>query len=218
MIGIAGQKGSGKSTLTNYLVDEHGFEEIAFAGPLKQAAKLMFRLSDEDVYTQEGKARQVDISGVSLGGVDEASLMLFGDDPEARWGQSYPHLRDQLIELALDEIVGETETVRDVLQKLGTEVGRQIDEDMWIKCAAVQIERTDAPVVISDVRFPNEAEAIRDWGGDVWGILRPGCWPDAHASELTLWADFQDMVDVTFANAGPKKALFAMASTELDAG
>lgn len=76
---------------------------------------------------------------------------------------------------------------REMAQLLGTEWGRAIDPDFWLKITAVRVAALRAmhrPVVISDVRFPNEAAWIRSEGGVVWKILRPGVEPvRAHASE-----------------------------------
>lgn len=40
--------------------------------------------------------------------------------------------------------------------------------------------------VVTDVRFPNEAERVLDLGGEVWEIVRPGLESDGHASEIPL--------------------------------
>lgn len=77
---------------------------------------------------------------------------------------------------------------RQMAQELGTAWGRTLSEDFWLKIAAAKIamySQYDSPgVVISDVRFPNEAEWVRAQGGQVWRILRPGIEPvRAHASE-----------------------------------
>jgi len=65
---------------------------------------------------------------------------------------------------------------RELLQTLGTEWGRDmVREDIWIKIAmrrASQYERSSWHVVITDVRFQNEAEAIRYAGGQVWQVRR----------------------------------------------
>jgi predicted kinase len=66
---------------------------------------------------------------------------------------------------------------RELLQTLGTEWGRQmVRDDIWIKIAmrrASEHERSGRHVAITDVRFENEAEAIRHAGGYVWRIERP---------------------------------------------
>lgn len=47
---LYGKAGHGKSTVAKYLVKKHGFQEIAFAGPLKLACKEIFSLTDNQLY------------------------------------------------------------------------------------------------------------------------------------------------------------------------
>ncbi len=68
---------------------------------------------------------------------------------------------------------------RQLMQLLGTEFGRDmIDKDIWLKVAQRRIElakdRGAAGVVISDVRFDNEAAWVDKMGGHVIRIVRPG--------------------------------------------
>lgn len=77
---------------------------------------------------------------------------------------------------------------RQLAQMLGTEWGRAIDQNLWVKIVAAKIAMFSrfepAGIVISDVRFPNEAEWIHSQGGYVWKVLRPGTDPvRAHESE-----------------------------------
>jgi hypothetical protein len=46
-----------------------------------------------------------------------------------------------------------------------------LGNDVWIKMTMRDL-RQDDRVVISDVRFPNEADAIKQLGGTVWRINR----------------------------------------------
>ena len=77
--------------------------------------------------------------------------------------------------------------VRGMLQRLGTEVGREMfGEDFWVKQALAEAKKYDN-VVLSDVRFVNEALAIQDAGGEVWRIERPGTEAiNNHISETQL--------------------------------
>ena len=61
-------------------------------------------------------------------------------------------------------------TWREAAQKLGTEWARNLDKDFWVKSTMRQIDK-DALVVISDVRFDNEAQAIIDAGGLVIKVV-----------------------------------------------
>ncbi len=55
IIGITGRKRSGKDTIGEYLVKNHGFVRVAFADALKEACKIIFGFSDEQVYGDELK-------------------------------------------------------------------------------------------------------------------------------------------------------------------
>jgi hypothetical protein len=62
--------------------------------------------------------------------------------------------------------------VRRLLQVLGTDFGRKmLGDDVWINIALSGIKSEDK-IVVSDVRFPNEAEAIKKLSGTVWRINR----------------------------------------------
>lgn len=70
-----------------------------------------------------------------------------------------------------------TVTARQIMQTLGTDWGREaVDNDLWVKVGIVKARSVLAEgdsVVIDDLRFPNELEAIRAAGGEVWRINRP---------------------------------------------
>ncbi len=69
--------------------------------------------------------------------------------------------------------------VRRLLQTLGTEVGRRIDPDMWVKELVKRADRHEHTVT-TGIRYPNEADAM-----DVLiHVERPGVGPlNGHSSE-----------------------------------
>lgn len=77
--------------------------------------------------------------------------------------------------------------IRALLQLLGTEVGRQmLGENVWVDYAMKSIQDADN-IVFTDVRFKNEAQAIKDAGGSVIRIERDGVGPaNEHISEHDL--------------------------------
>lgn len=83
-------------------------------------------------------------------------------------------------------------TLRDVLQRFGTEAMRDtFGHDFWVNRWEIEYnERIDFNVIITDVRFPNEADRIRALGGTVVHLTRPGAGlsgaSGAHASERGL--------------------------------
>ncbi len=77
--------------------------------------------------------------------------------------------------------------VRGLLQRLGTSVGRgMFGEDFWVDYAFRDLKFSES-YVFTDVRFPNEVEAIRARGGVVWQVVRPGVSAvNGHVSESAL--------------------------------
>lgn len=96
--------------------------------------------------------------------------------------------------------------VRRLLQVFGTEVGREIfGQNFWVEQAFKRAKEYER-VVFSDVRFPNEAQAIVDNGGQVWRVQRENHKPvNAHSSETAMdnWR-FDDLI----LNAGSLNDLF----------
>jgi hypothetical protein len=80
-------------------------------------------------------------------------------------------------------------TPREILQRVGTECFRNtFDSDIWVKAALREVDAKWYDYVITDVRFPNEATAIKALGGRVFCISRanaPGL-SMAHVSESAL--------------------------------
>lgn len=134
LIGITGRAGAGKSTVARRLVERWGFEELAFATPLKHGLVVMLR---------------------------ELGLTLH-------------HVEDAALKEAPIPIADGTTTPRALLQTLGTDWGRKmVHERIWLEVMARRLERLhDANVVITDVRFANEAELLHQLGGIVWHIER----------------------------------------------
>lgn len=96
--------------------------------------------------------------------------------------------------------------MRRFLQRLGTEGGRGIlGQDVWVNEAMRRAQAYER-VVFADMRFRNEAEAIRAAGGRTIRVERPGVSPaNDHASEhdLAKWSfdlhvnnngTFEDMI------------------------
>jgi hypothetical protein len=64
-------------------------------------------------------------------------------------------------------------TPRLVLQKWGTEVARKSwHDDTWIASLENKLTRSHNDIVITDVRFPNEIQAVRNAGGIVIRVVR----------------------------------------------
>lgn len=154
-IGLMGLAGVGKDTVRQILEDEHGYQGIAFADPIREMLTELF----------------------SLAGADQA----------------YMHRRD-LKEATIPQL---GTSYRHLAQTLGTEWGRAISPDFWVRVTANRIGRMKPNTcwVFSDVRFPNEVEFIRECMGVIWRIERPGIEPvRSHASEMYVQTMQADLV------------------------
>ena len=103
-----------------------------------------------------------------------------GDDVIAR------ALEGDLKAQPLEALAGRT--ARYTMQTLGTEWGRgAMASDIWVRLAIMRANRLRAAgvaVIVDDMRFENEAQAIRDAGGKLVRITRPDAARLAgHASE-----------------------------------
>jgi hypothetical protein len=82
--------------------------------------------------------------------------------------------------------------VRRLLQRMGVEAGRNIHgENCWVSIAKRKIAATTSNVVITDVRFPTEVALIRELGGEIIRIEKPGICPvnDHPAEHQPIEAD-----------------------------
>jgi len=84
-------------------------------------------------------------------------------------------------------------TGRYLLQTLGTDWARKlITEDIWMLMLRERLvkdmDNKASPMVIDDLRFPNEATMVRELGGEVWRVNRRGFKPsnDNHSSEAGI--------------------------------
>lgn len=82
-------------------------------------------------------------------------------------------------------------TGRHLLQTLGTNWGRHhVAPDIWLRVwhQSYAVTRNTHPrIVVDDVRFPNEAAAIKELGGQVWCVHRTDAIaPPRHESEGAL--------------------------------
>lgn len=128
-------------------------------------------------------------------------------------GLSERHVHGDLKETVLPEF---GKSPRQMMQSLGTEWGRMcVCEDIWLIVAKNKVEYLMSKgysVVLTDVRFDNEAALVREMGGEVWHIQRDAAQKvNAHQSEAgvaKLEGDFllenNSTLDSLYAKIGEK--------------
>ena len=98
-------------------------------------------------------------------------------------------------------------TPREVMQTLGTEWGR---DSVYSKIWLDSWERSVCDltyVVVEDLRYLNEAELVKNRGGEIWRIKRPDYQCNGHISETEMEGIEPDL---TIRNSGSLEELHAM--------
>lgn len=193
IVGLVGLIGSGKGTVGQYLVENHGYIETSFAKSLKDTVAAAFCWPRE---------------------------LLEGDTVESReW-------REQ-VDPWWSKKLGRPVTPRWALQYIGTDVFRMhFNTNIWTWNVEKQILNHNNDVVITDARFPNEVNLLREMGGKIIWVRKPELpewydaamsqnknlsydmtkhYPDIHQSE---WAWIGTPIDTTIINDGTIKDLY----------
>lgn len=177
IIGFAGRKRSGKTTLAKYLKNEENAIIITIADFLKRLCCDLMNMSYEELNEKKDNGYTFDIV------------------PDSRWFS----LIDSRTHIGVDNIKKELQNVhitsiRQLLQIIGTDVIRKYNENWHVEKMIEEIQSysEDKLIVIDDVRFPNERDAILRLSGEVFFIVRPNSLTISnHPSETALkWHNF----------------------------
>lgn len=177
-IGFCGLKGSGKSTAANMLSEEIGNKIISFAGPLKRGTAILYDVEEID------KEKFYNLKKMPSWYTIDVAAGAYGLNS------------DDVKNILVKRLFGRGLSGRQLLQEVGTECVRDnISRTHWIDLALNKDN-----VIIDDVRFLNESDAIRSAGGFIIGIRRPGIESDGHASEQELCDNWSEIIDAEVVN------------------
>lgn len=183
---------------------ESGWEIKKFGYKLKEIALLLTGIPIQDFEKQEVKARVLGPEWIRY----ELWTEPVGDENPSRFVGQYPSREEaqtKIDALGPDDwwqwhIVEAPMTVRDLLQKIGTDCMRNhLHVNTWVNalfadykcpcnnCRPVECNRMPN-WIISDMRFPNEMEAVKERGGMTVRVVRlNNPYPSSdHASETSL--------------------------------
>jgi len=134
-IAFCGLRGTGKTTLADYLVKLHGFTRCSLAAPIKR----IIAEAPQDSH--------------------ERHQFLW------RWAEElFPGrfmLQARFATEAARALAAERDPGRRA-QLIGTDVGRTLEDWVWIRYLLEHLP--EGPVAVDDVRFANECEALRQAG------------------------------------------------------
>lgn len=149
LIGFAGRAQAGKSTCARLVGHRHGHLRYRFADPIKAALGALIQTTYSSTWAASGTDEDAALEEILEGKLKEIPLPALGQ-----------------------------RSARELMQSLGTEWGRGlVSETLWVDILRQRLERAlalDWPVTVDDVRFPNEVDLIRELGGVVIEVRRPG--------------------------------------------
>lgn len=197
IVGIMGPAGVGKDTMADHLVQYFDSTKVALADPLKRICRDVYNFSEQQLWGPSAERNKPDRRySRDYGWVCDKCMHTFhaGEDVESKSlgtidGRCAYCAASQ--PLKLNRIVTYL-TPRLALQTLGTEWGREMYVNTWVDLAIrnakqvlagrpytqmhglqlIDIAMRCRAVVIPDVRFKNEVDAIQSGGGMVVRIRR----------------------------------------------
>lgn len=162
-LSITGKANSGKNTLSKLLINEI-FQQ-------KFLAK-----NQGDIY--KGSELLAFADPIK----EMAQLMFPSLNKEFLYGPS--HLRNQTVSLAFRE--GAPLTVRNLLQDIGTGLGRSYKDNLWLDVfdhRFSQVKDKKSIVIVPDVRFRNEFDHLKQAGFFQIKLIRDSVAKSSHISE-----------------------------------
>lgn len=199
LIGLMGKKGSGKDSAADALCDE-GWMRVAFADGLYTEVAEAFGVSVEFLSHRDGKespSSQLTLSRCKNDTFYSLALRILTEEQKygnCKGGWLFNHLAGQFVL-----------SPRKVLQLWGTEFRRAQSDTYWTDQVLARSSLAEwQKIVVTDVRFENEVEAIHRAGGKILRVVRPAnpYWTpgETHASEKladTYEGDFTIVNDST---------------------
>jgi hypothetical protein len=149
----------------------------------------------------------IGITGAARSGKDTVADFILAEQGGYRYGFADP-IRDMLAAIGIDmsdpfwqahkeepiQVLGVSP--RRMMQTLGTEWGREmVHPNLWVILASNKLMKLGAGMIISDVRFENEALWVRDLGGVIIHVQRDNASKvEPHASESGITFEEGDIL------------------------
>lgn len=225
IIGISGRKQSGKGVLAKFLtansqilfgVPSHQVAVAPMAEPIKRFCHDVLGLAFAQCWgTNEDKNtlttyRWEDMPMYEAYVLDEAKKLhesLSLEDTLEKWRAKVP---TGLM------------TARQVLQEIGTKMGRRFNENLWCEANMRRIngDAENHLFLVDDIRFPNEVRSVQNNAGAVIRLTRSKFAEDEHISEKGLDsfpANYYDLY-VDNQNLGMAESCWLVAETLMGLG
>lgn len=195
LIALTGHAGVGKDTVADLLVAHARFRKLAFADALRGEISHAFDLSLDDLTNPNLKNVPTVALRMRLAPRDFLAAVVLSLSAAA------PDHRTPLSDAWLDE----PRSPRQIMQWWGTEYRRAQSPSYWtqqiIGRLAYYRREGESRFVVTDVRFDNEAHALRTAGAVLWQLVRPGHSGAAEGGHVSSTDGHRFNPDVVVTNA-----------------
>ncbi len=177
VLGLHGKKGHGKTTLAEHLVARHGFIRLRFAAPLKEVIGAeLFGMTEAQTDGWLKESPCLDLTGMSAAVLAQRTVELLPPGESATLDPDELVRRWRGIYWRLFSGPRRLYAPREVLQVVGGGARERIGERIWIDLLLARLRAMSTGeatrIVIDDVRYPDEKEALESLGGQVWRLVR----------------------------------------------
>ena len=171
IIGLTGYAQSGKDSVAKVLMENYGFQRVAFADKIRE---LMYEMN--------------------------------------------PDYHDTLLQQVVDRFgwdeVKKDPAVRRMMQNVGVGARKLFGDNFWVHQAMTSIANANPNIVVTDVRFINEADTLKTNGAQLWRVKRTGVESvNGHVSEHELDGY---KVDQILSNGGTLEELELLVHNRMD--
>lgn len=206
IIAFSGNKFVGKDTAAEILIKRHGFKRIGLADKLKDICSEVFEISRfamDNPYLKEVNFEKPVI--ITTKNIDSLLRRVQRDGFEFNFEDTFRDICKNFHGKILTSI-------RDILQTVGTDIYRNfIQDNIWLEYIKKEIIPT-SNIVITDARFKNERDFLKEIGAVLVLIKRSGYEnTSTHISENQLGSDSE--YDVVVTNEDTPYALQSSIST-----
>jgi len=171
LIGISGKANTGKDTICKLLQEmypEKFFQNRKFSKKVYEIVSILTKIPVEELMKRENK-ESLEVP---------STWWYFINDLKFK----FPYNEFKGSKLVEDCTLVKPK-VREVLQTIGTDIFRSYNSNIWVDLLLEDYNPNKHNEIITDVRFDNEAAAIRKLGGLVIKIESDRATPSKHISE-----------------------------------
>jgi hypothetical protein len=156
IIGLMGQKGSGKTTVAKFIEDMYEAERLAYADPLKKVCKEVFVLSDNQLYNQEFKG----VVDHRWGITPRQMFQMVGTDMFRKWNSDVwiknINIRLDNLDSAVVEDCRFANEARNIKAQRGLVIGIKRDLGQSEDLHASEVDMLDEWDAVTDVTVNND--------------------------------------------------------------